>query len=241
MKKLYFALLLFIGFNLSFSQSVEIMWSSDTSVDISGTEIETVGADSDIAIYADLKVVNKTGSDMNMSFLRRRVINSGQADQICDNQGCFNATDTYEWSTSPVEILDGDTSLFKPQVVPNGNDFCGLHVYYVIDDQGTVYDSVTIKIRTSKENCFLDIDDEKKNDLNFDFYPNPAKNNLTIETPSKGKAIFIDALGKNIEESELNVGENQVNISTLKNGVYFVNIVSSDGVRGKPMKLIIQK
>lgn len=241
MNKFYLLYVSILSLSYSFAQTVEIVRTSDPSVDISGTEIEVIGTDSDIAVYSNLKVINKTGSAMNMAFKRQRLIDSGQADQICDNQGCFNATDTYEWSTSPVEILDGDTSLFKPQIVPNGNDFCGLNKYYVIDDQGIVYDSITIKIRTSKKNCFLNIKDESINKSNFEIYPNPAKNILNIETVGDTKVMFIDALGKQVDEFEINVGSNKLDISSLKNGVYFVSVISAEGIRSKPSKLIVQK
>lgn len=241
MKNIYLVSFIMFSLSYSFSQSVEIFQTSDLTEDVSGTEIERIGADSDIAVYADLKVVNKTGAALNMAFKRLRLIDSGRNDQICDNQGCFNATDTYEWSTSPVEILDGDTSLFKPQIVPNGNDFCGVHKYYVIDDAGVAYDSITIKIRTSKVDCALSVDETKKAEIRIDFYPNPAKNKLMIESPRKGKIIFTDALGKQIENSEVQIGTNNIDISTMNSGVYFVSFVSSNGARTKPTKLIIQK
>jgi hypothetical protein len=241
MRKIYLTCFLAFVATFSFTQSVEIVKVSDLSTDISGSEIEVVGADSDFVIYSELKVINKSGSAINMSFKRRRLVNSGEVDQICDEQGCFSATDTYEWSTSPYEIPDGDTSSFKPQVMPNGNDFCGLHIYYVTDDQGVIYDSITIKFRTSKENCFLNIGEESMTNKAISVYPNPAQKKVTIESQSSGKLIFLDALGKQVLTTEISEPTNNIDISSLKNGIYFIQNINKKGVRSETKKLIVQK
>ncbi|MEX2483733.1 MAG: T9SS type A sorting domain-containing protein [Brumimicrobium sp.] len=241
MDKIYLICILSLVTTFSLTQSVEIVRASDPSTDISGTEIEVIGTDSDITIYSELRVINKSGNAINMAFKRRRLIDSEELDQICDNQGCYNAADTYEWTTSPVEIPDGDTSLFKPQIMPNGNDFCGLHAYFVVDDQGVVYDSITIKIRTGKENCSLNIKEESISDKTISIYPNPAQKTVNIETPSNGKLIFLDALGKQVLTTEISGNDNNIDISTLKNGIYFVQNISNKGVRSETKKLIVQK
>ena len=87
------------------------------------------------------------------------------------------------------------------------------------------------------------------NSLNIEFsvYPNPAKNNLTVEFYSDNyeKTTFTlnDILGKRIKDYTFNTitGKNRVNLdlNNLKNGVYLINFNNND--IKSTQKLIISK
>ena len=87
------------------------------------------------------------------------------------------------------------------------------------------------------------------NSLNIEFsvYPNPAKNNLTVEfyNDNYEKTTFTlnDILGKRIKDYTFNTvtGKNRVNLdlNNLKNGVYLINFNNND--IKSTQKLIISK
>lgn len=63
----------------------------------------------------------------------------------------------------------------------------------------------------------------------FKFYPNPAKNNLTVSNASLIQEIEISTLlDQKIITKKVNDLQTEINLSELSNGVYFVK-VKSDG------------
>jgi hypothetical protein len=59
-------------------------------------------------------------------------------------------------------------------------------------------------------------------------YPNPAVDNLTIETALDNTAATIyDITGKQVQFERLMFGKNKVNIETLKRGIYFLQFESN--------------
>lgn len=73
-----------------------------------------------------------------------------------------------------------------------------------------------------------DIELEKKVKL----YPNPVRENLTIETPTEllEKVTIFNALGKKVKSIDFTkTSSRKVDFSTLGNGVYFIRLKSLDG------------
>ncbi|NOU18753.1 MAG: T9SS type A sorting domain-containing protein [Bacteroidales bacterium] len=63
----------------------------------------------------------------------------------------------------------------------------------------------------------------------FNMYPNPASNVLTIITnSSNNQYTIVDIYGKTIERGNLK-SEAHINVSTLVKGLYFVNITDDKG------------
>jgi hypothetical protein len=75
----------------------------------------------------------------------------------------------------------------------------------------------------------------KKNVQNgaFKFYPNPTDGKLTIEfsSASERKIEVYDVTGRIIIEQRANDSITQLNIETLSNGVYYIQIKDPDGNR----------
>ncbi|WP_395065053.1 T9SS type A sorting domain-containing protein [Flavobacterium sp.] len=72
---------------------------------------------------------------------------------------------------------------------------------------------------------------------NFNYYPNPVKNSLTISNSSVIDAIELTSiLGQNILSKKINDLQTELNISSLSKGIYFVK-VSSQG-QEKIVKII---
>jgi hypothetical protein len=75
----------------------------------------------------------------------------------------------------------------------------------------------------------------KKNVQNasFKFYPNPTDGKIFIEfnSASERKIELYDVTGRIIIDQKTNDAVTQLNIETLSNGVYYVQIKDSDGNR----------
>lgn len=242
MKKILLTLFtLYIG-SFAFSQDVKIFHISDLNTDISGTEVEVVGDPTDSKIYYDMRVVNLTGDPMEMRFQRKRTADSGRSDEICDDQLCYTADDQFWYMTPSSSVIDHeDTSLFKPQIVPSGIESCGIHDYYIYAN-GVVYDSIRIKFRTQNQNCFLNVESMKDVLNEFNIFPNPAQKSINLELPSnfKGELLIYDALGNEVQNTNVDSFSSKLDISRLRNGIYFVRLKSENDTISKPKKLIVK-
>lgn len=235
-------ILIFITFitTLAFSQ-VKIVTVEDLDTDVVGQELEAIGDVNDIAIYKDLRVINTSSQSIGVVFQRDRTANSGALDQICDEFLCHDCDDVFTFSTPiQITIAPGDTTLFKPQVVPGGNEICGIHTYTVTSQFGNPYGTVTVKFRTENANCFLNTQTHETTDFNV--YPNPTAEFVSVNFEGGQKAMLniTDALGKKVLESNVSSGE-KVNVNHLKNGVYFVKLSKSNGEAINTKRLIIKK
>ncbi|MBI2270795.1 MAG: T9SS type A sorting domain-containing protein [Bacteroidetes bacterium] len=71
------------------------------------------------------------------------------------------------------------------------------------------------------------MDNNWKNENDFRIFPNPVNSILNIESTNKqlNKILIYDLLGNKAEEMSYS---NQINISNLPNGVYFLNIYANN-------------
>ena len=82
---------------------------------------------------------------------------------------------------------------------------------------------------------------EIKPSLDFQLYPNPANEFVTIKTnefESQTRIMISDMLGKTVKEIKTNSIHTQVDIADLKKGVYFVSVIGQNGL--KTRKLVVQ-
>ena len=78
-------------------------------------------------------------------------------------------------------------------------------------------------------------------DFIFTPYPNPASKVLNLNSEKTLKSLKIFSLqGKKIDESDLEFGQNSINISDLGNGIYWMEAESQEGLVSRK-KLIINK
>lgn len=76
------------------------------------------------------------------------------------------------------------------------------------------------------------------NETDFAFYPNPAKTfvSLNIETLiGWGNMIITDLYGKQVKQQTLGLGENRIDVSSLKKGYYMVSITTNTGTKTKSL------
>jgi len=72
----------------------------------------------------------------------------------------------------------------------------------------------------------------KSNEINFKVYPNPTKENLTINSKQILQEIIIfNPLGQKIKEFQANFKTGQISISDLQKGMYFLSLKGINGAR----------
>lgn len=226
-----------------FGQSIKFVSVNDLNTDLSGTTIEVEGDKNDATIYSDFRVINVSSADIEVKYTRIREVNSGRLDQVCDNSLCYDAADAHAY-TSPILNLipSGDSSIFKPQIVPNGIESCAVHNYYVINDFGVAFDSIRVIFKTTNANCNLSVDKELKKTA-FSVFPNPAQDFITVkgdELKNGGNVVFLDALGKEVKRAAVNSSNAKIAVNDLRRGVYFVNVYGINGSKSNVQRLIIQ-
>ncbi|MEZ4802031.1 MAG: T9SS type A sorting domain-containing protein [Gelidibacter sp.] len=109
----------------------------------------------------------------------------------------------------------GSTFSYTFTVVGSNDYFCGIH--------GAASMSGTITVEDN-----LGIDEEAQ--INFNIQANPAHSKLIIDLPQNipsGQILITDMLGKKVKSKAFNQNENlQIDISALKQGLYFVTLQS---------------
>lgn len=123
--------------------------------------------------------------------------------------------------------------------------FSSLNVRYMLESNWAVTCTPTrATVNTSRSNIkhvgmvTTNIEQEILN-ANFNVYPNPATDQITVEYPSgfkKYKLQLFDALGQLVIDEEVNsdgiykgVLTHKMNVSTLTKGIYIVNIQTENG------------
>ena len=120
-----------------------------------------------------------------------------------------SATTGNQWYLNGVIISGATSQNYTP--VTNGN-------YYVIvtDVNGCASD-------TSNIITVLSTGAVTKENFEVKFYPNPAKSTLTLESSNENyKISFTDALGKNIYSKLIQNKRENIDLSSLAPGIYFV-------------------
>ena len=83
----------------------------------------------------------------------------------------------------------------------------------------------------------LSTEEFEANNLDFSYYPNPVSNELTINAATKVSSVsVINVLGQTVYNAKPNTKKVLVNMSELKAGYYFVQVVSGDS--SKTIKVI---
>lgn len=240
---LQISFLLLFSIGTYFSQGdISIVSVDDLSTSLNGTTVEVSGNPSDINIYKDLRIVNDGNEAITITYKRTRLVDDGVLDQICDEFLCHDADDIDTYIT-PVEItvLPGENTIFKPQIVPDGKEVCVYNKYEVVTPFGVVFDEITIKYTSGNANCLLNTNNELSLVKHFEFYPNPAQEDITIIYDSKDQTSLqiTDALGKTVVNKSIFSGSKIV-LNELNNGVYFVQLITKEGIVERK-KLIVKR
>ncbi|HLV41440.1 MAG TPA: T9SS type A sorting domain-containing protein [Brumimicrobium sp.] len=227
---------------LVFSQTVEIN-GPDDNVNYAGDTVYISGGNQEISKAFNVK---NTGSITQFRW-SRTVVSQSSNDfmiQLCDGPVggspldgiCMNTTGEY-WIGPVRTIQSGDAMEIKPQMSLMGVSGTAEVKYFVLDaSDSNKIDSLTV--------MFTSTASVKKNeDLKFSLYPNPVQDIVTIKgeaIKNGGTVVFLDALGKEIKRTSVSAANNQINVSSLKRGVYFVNVYDQNGTKSTVQRLIKQ-
>ena len=98
----------------------------------------------------------------------------------------------------------------------------------------TTYDTVTVTVLPTG------IDSHSNKNTQFEVYPNPANNAITIKSQESMSSIFklLDLTGKAILKQDINAPLTQIDIQGLPKGIYFY-VVSNEKERYSG-KLVVQ-
>ncbi len=70
----------------------------------------------------------------------------------------------------------------------------------------------------------------------FEVYPNPANNFITIDSTLGGNYNLVSIFGKRVAEGALRQGDNTIDLSNFKTGIYLLNIHSNNN--SKTLKIV---
>lgn len=235
-------LLAFFISSFNLMGQIEIYEVSEPGVILNGTEIVVEGQPSDVATYIDLRVKNIGSESIEVRFRRDRVIGNSAQDQICDNDLCYDCNDAPSYTIpSSTTLQENEDMIFKPQFVPDGNSFCAIHDYFVIDHLGFKLDSVRIKFSIGGEDCAVNVEQVSNLPTEISMYPNPSDGLVTIEGASSGSHLkIIDILGKELKSVTLNSKKETLALTELPNGVYFCTVTLPNGDALPTKKLVLK-
>ncbi len=94
----------------------------------------------------------------------------------------------------------------------------------------TACDVIKLKVTTPSCCKIMNVNKENLMDIGINVFPNPAKNNMTIDIAKKldnAEVSLFDISGKLVWKKENTLGDDkiEVNTSTLTRGIYFVKII----------------
>jgi uncharacterized delta-60 repeat protein len=191
--------------------------SADTTFDLDGKQSTPIGAAGDVgncvALQADGKIIvgGYSFNGVNEDFALIRYNTNGSLDTNFDLDGkvtaAFGGIEDVAYSVAVQ--ADGKIIL----VGKNSGDFAIMRF-------------------NASNNLSNNIDYEVLDRVKL--YPNPSNNLLTIEVTQDTSINLFDSLGKIIFSKNLSPSNNQVDVQTLGNGLYFIK--SGDKVIGKFLK-----
>jgi len=228
-KKFYLFFILFsMSYLLSFGQ---IIIKNAEGKDITGTE--QTGTEE---LPYNFLITNSGSKDIEiiMTVTNIDFPEGAKWIQICGNGTCLAFTKdlTVEQTIGSQTLLiqAGTTSDIKADFHVNydGGDIvkhCSASVKF--SEKGNLSNNSTCSIVYNKGVSVSDISLNK----NFELYPNPASDYITINSNMQGESIFVlrNILGKEIFKTDISDSQikKKINISGLEPGVYLYNVVNN--------------
>ena len=239
MKNLLLTAVSIITLTFSFAQDLTINIEGSTT-DVSGTTLQAMpinGSTDDHKLY-DLIINNNDTSDQNW-LITRSIINetTGWSNYLCwgVNPGlglCYPTSPDLVWSTAAETIPAGGSGKLSAYVNVTSTG-SATYRYYVSTDGINFLDSVDVLIES-----VLGL--ENLPNISAYISPNPAKDfvNIKSSTSKQSKITLLDVLG-NVVLKENMSSSKRLNISELKNGIYFLNIYSKN-FKSTTKKLVVR-
>lgn len=216
-------------------------------VDVDGTNTQEYVLDD------PFYVVNYSMEDLNIGVSRTEISTiNGIEDVFCWADSCSMRTASGSNPTimlnKSVAVLSGDSvagsDIFKLRVYPNDKLGTALYRYDFFDTNDPSIKS-SVFVEFSLEDL-VGVEENQLSQYDFTIFPNPADEFLKFTVSEriqqkKTRTIIQDLLGKTVIDQQLNTisNKNQIDISTLTPGVYFVSF-SLDQNNRITKKLIVK-
>ena len=123
---------------------------------------------------------------------------------------------TFTWTSPSTDV--GDVTFYAAVNAVNGNG-------------STSGDQVVTTSQSVITNGVLGITDAKR--LNFEMFPNPASENVTIQLPTNSENAlveFYDYVGRLALSKKVSDLDKVVNVSSLSSGIYMIKVISNDKI-----------
>jgi len=182
------------------------------------------GKASDFELIIDGEFENKGDAD---SFVWNNTIitkTKGWGLAVCDNIQCYD-TNVY---TQIFYVTKGGKANFDVHAYPygiDGSSIAKIKVYRISDMSDSVVNTYTFN--AVKNGAGI----KKAKTVSFEVYPNPAKDELTVNFEST-KAVemrIFNVLGVEIMKYIHTNNESKINVSQLQAGVYFIKFIDESG------------
>ena len=243
---LYLAFFLCVfGLNAQNTISIEI---PGTNTDISGQTHEVALTTTD-PVEVSFDLINNTGSTHQWRITRDKIsVPTTWSDFLCwghctDQFGgtCYAANVSDPWTTpaNPSVLFDiNNSECGKLKVTVNPYDWNTngqAHYRYYLSDDGTNF-SDSVDLVLSYTAALKPV----KEEISVNIGPNPAADyvQITMNGVEAANIKIMDALGTTISKETL-ISSKKINVSELRNGVYFV-VIEIPGTKTITRKVIIR-
>ena len=243
---LYLAFFLcFFGLNAQNTISIEI---PGTNTDISGQTHEVALTTTD-PVEVSFDLINNTGSTHQWRITRDKIsVPTTWSDFLCwghctDQFGgtCYAANVSDPWTTpaNPSVLFDiNNSECGKLKVTVNPYDWNTngqAHYRYYLSDDGTNF-SDSVDLVLSYTAALKPV----KEEISVNIGPNPAADyvQITMNGVESANLKIMDALGTTISKEAI-FSSKKINVSDLRNGVYFV-VIEIPGSKTITRKVIIR-
>lgn len=148
---------------------------------------------------------------------------------ICDPFTCLEGSGNVGFKSSFI-MNKNDSGFFKVDFSSNGTPGNGTARIVVRSAKTSYADTITVEGKVWN----VSVKDVKQN-KEFSFYPNPAKDELFLKYYSKEsfQVEVYNILGSKVKTFTLNGGQANVNIEDLSNGIYFLRFKDDEKVISK--------
>ena len=193
-------------------------WLISPQLDLSGEGI----------VEANINFANATKYNGNPLQMLVSTDYDGSSDP--NNFSWTDITESATWSSGNYEWVDCSVTL---------NDYIGQQIYIAYKYTSTDDASATWELDNLCVGVILNTAINENSTQNVKIYPNPATDAINVSTGQNGILKVFDLTGKIIYTINLQKGLNNLDISSLKNGMYILNIKLENGSQ-KTEKLVIR-
>ncbi|MFZ4797932.1 MAG: T9SS type A sorting domain-containing protein [Bacteroidia bacterium] len=150
----------------------------------------------------------------------------------CDPFKCLEGSGVIGFKSNFImkNTIGNNSGFFKIDFSPNGTPGNGFTKIVVKSAKSSYSDTIIVEAKVWGVSV-----KEVKQNKDFSFYPNPAKDELVVKYFSKEsfQVEIYNILGSKVKSFNLNGGQANVNIEELSNGIYFMRFKDDEKVISK--------